>query len=97
MEPREATGDAGKRDILKITAQMAWNRAHRKERKAHAAVAAALRSGKLKRGKCRDCGSHRVHAHHPSYEPENWLDIVWLCPLHHRRAHIEMRQMARAA
>ena len=44
----------------------------------------ALRSGKIQRQPCFVCGK-KAHAHHPDYDHP--LDVVWLCPLHHRQAH----------
>jgi len=53
---------------------------------AHGAVKTAIRQGKLTRQPCRDCGtSERVQAHHEDYAKP--LDVVWLCPKHHREAH----------
>lgn len=33
--------------------------------------------------KCKDCS--KPEAHHPDYA--NPLDVVWLCPAHHKQAH----------
>jgi len=59
-----------------------------KER-ARTAVRVALGAGRLSRSGCIVCGSDRlVHAHHfLGYEPEHWLDVEWLCPVHHMAAH----------
>ena len=58
------------------------------ERKhARDAVYRALKTGKLiKPGKCEDCGEEtaRLQGHHESYEPDEWLDINWLCRRCHR-------------
>jgi hypothetical protein len=35
------------------------------------------------------CNQWRVHAHHPSYAPDAWLDVVWLCRRHHMQLHRE--------
>ena len=40
---------------------------------------------KLKKGKCIECGDENVHAHHPDYSKP--LDVIWLCPLHHKHVH----------
>ena len=53
-------------------------------RKAHHAVRSALRSGRLERQPCWVCGE-RAEAHHPDYSQP--LDVVWLCPAHHKQAH----------
>lgn len=71
--------------------QKRWNQTHRVERAAHAAVAKALRSGVLTRGKCW-CGSLKVEAHHPNYsEP---LTVTWLCRRHHLELHAKARRAA---
>jgi hypothetical protein len=53
---------------------------------AHAAVANALRTGKLVRLPCEVCGEH-AQAHHDSYFPKRWLEVRWLCGKHHRAWH----------
>ena len=72
--------------------QKSWNNTHLEARRAHRAVAAALRGGTLERGKCADCGSLRVEAHHENYDRP--LDVIWLCRADHRRRHAEMRRAA---
>lgn len=62
-----------------------WLESHPERRKAHMAVQYALRSGRLERLPCWVCGDEGAEAHHPDYSQP--LDVVWLCPLHHRRAH----------
>lgn len=65
-----------------------WNSANREKYLAHKAVENALKAGKLKRLPCAVCGqSKAVHAHHDDYE--NRLDVVWLCPRHHKQRHAE--------
>lgn len=42
-------------------------------------------SGRLKKKPCAVCGDDKVHKHHPNpYKP---LEVVHLCPLHHKEAH----------
>ncbi|MGL6097011.1 MAG: hypothetical protein ACRC7O_14605 [Fimbriiglobus sp.] len=62
------------------------HRAYHLQPSAHAAVANALRSGKLTRQPCEECGE-KAQAHHDSYFPERWLDVRWLCGKHHRAWH----------
>lgn len=31
--------------------------------------------------------AYRLEAHHRSYYPEDWLDVIWVCPLCHHRWH----------
>jgi hypothetical protein len=46
----------------------------------------AIKNGKLKRKKCRDCERLDTHGHHYDYSKP--LKVVWLCPVHHKREHI---------
>ena len=48
-------------------------------------VASAIRSGLLKQEPCAICGSPNTQAHHEDYNKP--LDVIWLCPKHHREAH----------
>ena len=59
------------------------------DKRAHAAVAAAIRAGILVRPKqCPECEREvPVQAHHESYDPERWLEVEWLCSRCHIRAH----------
>lgn len=60
------------------------------QRKAHKVVENALLSGRLSRGKCW-CGAEKVQAHHEDYYRPD--EVVWLCALHHRRRHVELRKL----
>jgi hypothetical protein len=58
--------------------------------KAQTGVTRAIAKGLLIRPKeCELCGATGlIHAHHhKGYEPENALDVQWLCPKCHRREH----------
>lgn len=51
-------------------------------------VGLAIRSGRLVRQPCVDCGAEKVQAHHHNgYDPEHELDVVWLCRPHHQERH----------
>lgn len=54
--------------------------------KANAAVARALRDGRLKKLPCFLCGQTDVEGHHPDYSRP--IDVVWLCTKHHRDIHL---------
>lgn len=41
-----------------------------------------------------ECGE-RPEAHHPNYDAP--LDVVWLCPVHHKQTHAMARHMNRLA
>jgi len=52
------------------------------------AVLQALQSGRITKTPCAVCGEKDdVDGHHFSYEPKDWLSVIWLCPLHNRQAH----------
>lgn len=56
--------------------------------KAQTIVNNAIRSGKLFKESCGDCGRlNGTHAHHDDYAKP--LNIRWLCPICHRRWHVE--------
>ena len=60
-----------------------------KPKQAHAAVARAIKSGKLWRPlRCNQClREGKVHGHHTDYS--NPLEVIWLCPPCHRLEHPE--------
>ncbi|KKN69245.1 hypothetical protein LCGC14_0442400 [marine sediment metagenome] len=58
---------------------------------AYSSVWAAVKSGKLKRGKCARCGAGKTQAHHPTGSYSGTKHIVWLCDKHHRAAHVRKR------
>lgn len=61
-----------------------WRVAFPERRAAHMAVQYAVRKGELQPLPCWICGS-KAEAHHPDYGSP--LDVVWLCPAHHKQAH----------
>jgi hypothetical protein len=61
--------------------------------KARYAVKDAVKYGRLTKKPCAVCGSEDTRAHHIfGYAPENWTEVVWLCPLHHDKAEARLRQ-----
>jgi hypothetical protein len=64
-----------------------WRAADLRRAKCHGAVASALKAGKITPEPCVVCGDERTEAHHPSYDLP--LDVVWLCPLHHKQLHLK--------
>lgn len=88
---REAQAPGQPDDAPPVSHQLRWDRANRDAKRAHHAVAQALRKGRLTREPCEACGAvHGVdgavlHAHHEDYSKP--LDVVWLCRRHHRRLH----------
>ena len=53
--------------------------------RARAAVARAIRAGRLTRKLCEVCGESQTHAHHDDYSKP--LDVRWLCVKHHLITH----------
>ena len=48
----------------------------------------AIRKGRIQRKPCEVCGSsERVHAHHVSYDPQDWYNVRWLCNVCHEVEH----------
>lgn len=65
-------------------AAIRWAEKHPDRRAASLAVGNAVRDGRLSRQPCWCCGE-KAQAHHPDYSRP--LDVVWLCPTHHKQAH----------
>lgn len=61
-----------------------WQNKHPQRRAAQVALGNAVRDGRLKSQPCFLCGAD-AEAHHPDYSRP--LDVVWLCPAHHKQAH----------
>lgn len=59
-------------------------------RKAQVILGNAVRSGKVQKLPCFVCGE-KAEAHHPDYSAP--LDVVWLCPAHHKQAHAMLHYM----
>jgi hypothetical protein len=45
----------------------------------------AVKMGEIIRRSCEVCGKDKVEAHHEDYTKP--LDVIWLCPMHHKRLH----------
>lgn len=76
-----------RRDHVARTSR-AWAADNPEGRAAQVAVSNALRDGRLQRWPCEVCGE-KAHAHHPHYGAP--LLVTWLCPPHHKQAHLETR------
>jgi len=74
--------DRGK--MAHARASTAWMRKHPNRRAASHILNNAIKYGKVQRQLCFICGA-KAHAHHPDYDRP--LDVVWLCPKHHKEAH----------
>jgi len=62
---------------------------NRKKKRATNAVYVAVKSGKLVRQPCEECGELKVEAHHTSYAKAEQLNVMWLCRTHHSAWHLE--------
>ena len=50
----------------------------------------AVKKGIIKRQPCEVCGTKKkVHAHHVSYEPQDWYNVRWLCFICHKLTHVK--------
>ncbi len=57
--------------------------------KARRTLQEAVKRNEIKRLPCEVCGESKkghVHAHHDDYSKP--LEVRWLCPIHHKLAHI---------
>lgn len=61
-----------------------WKAKNRVRRAAQVILGNAVKYGKVSKQPCWVCGG-KAEAHHPDYDRP--LDVVWLCPEHHKKAH----------
>ena len=73
----------------RVTAK--WRIDHPERKSAQTAVGNAVRDGRLTPHPCWVCGK-RAEAHHPDYSRP--LEVVWLCPGHHKQTHALHRRAA---
>lgn len=64
--------------------QKKWREEHPERRAAQIALGNAVSRGRVEKLPCMVCGG-KSEAHHPDYSRP--LDVVWLCPPHHKQAH----------
>src|SRR5690554_1566018 len=91
-----ATDPEYRRKILETKAL--WDERNKLKRRAHCAVSNALRDGKIfKPTSCEHCGTSekKIQAHHWSYAPEHWLDVIWLCTRCHGKEHRRLNELGR--
>ena len=77
-----ATTEKRRASVRRLTER--WRKEHPQRRAAQVALGNAVRDGRLKSQPCFLCGAD-AEAHHPDYSRP--LDVVWLCPAHHKQAH----------
>ena len=69
-------------------AKKKWTKKNPDQRAAHTLLNSAIKSGKIKKQPCENCGSTvRVHGHHDDYSKP--LEVRWLCPRCHKAFHKE--------
>jgi len=86
---RYRDSDKGKKKSAEYDAE--YKGKHPEKIQAGTAVMHAIQNGKMiKPSVCEVCGCEHyyIHGHHESYEPEHWLDVVWVCPSCHKNIHI---------
>lgn len=66
-----------------------WDRNNKEKRRAHKIVENAIVAGHIERLPCERCGDENTHAHHDDYSRP--LEVMWLCPKHHKARHKELR------
>ena len=68
-----------------------WKKRNPRKGAAHTLLGTAIRAGRISRPEtCSSCGESRPHGHHENYDKP--LDVIWLCPLCHKRRHKEMKK-----
>lgn len=81
---------ARRRDLVNAT-RSKWRKETGREKEplekkhARASVNRALKTGRIQRKPCEECGSPISQAHHSDYSKP--LSVVWLCSTHHAEEH----------
>lgn len=70
------------------------NPAERMKAAVRLATRQAIRRGEILKMPCEVCGAEKAQAHHEDYDKP--LDVVWLCPVHHRARHDEINAKLKA-
>lgn len=79
-----ASSDSGRASTKRAVA--ASNARYPEKRAARISLGNAVRDGIVSKQPCSVCGStYRIHGHHEDYSKP--LDVIWLCPRHHRDLH----------
>jgi hypothetical protein len=88
---RQYDRDRGKRpERIKANIEInrMWRAEDKRRQKAHNAVFAAVKNGKLIRQLCCRCGALKTVAHHEDYDKP--LNVMWLCQPCHKQRHKEI-------
>lgn len=69
-----------------------YKKEHPQKRAAHVALNNAVRDGRVIPMPCFLCGE-KAEAHHTHYSDP--LEVVWLCPAHHKQAHAMVKYLTK--
>jgi len=83
--------DKGKKVIYE--ADKRYKKNNKQKVKATRKIAYYLSKGYIEKKPCIICGDTKAHAHHPDYNYP--LDVIWLCPKHHKEEHNRIRRLER--
>lgn len=67
-----------------------WKEKYPNRRFAQLELGKAVARGEITPLPCFECGE-KAEAHHPDYDSP--LDVIWLCPSHHKQLHAESRKI----
>lgn len=90
----KARASQPKRKANAIKVINAWKAQFPNRRKAQIILGNAVRDGRIEKQPCFICGE-KSEAHHPDYDRP--LDVVWLCPAHHKQVHAMAKKLKLAA
>lgn|SRR3990167_3905961 len=63
-----------------------WRKKNPEKQKAHVKLNYAIRTGKIIKSPCVECGdAYRIQGHHPDYSKP--LEVIWVCSIHHKDLH----------
>ena len=78
-----------KRRALSRRIEAEYRARYPERKKANVAVNNAVRDGRLTKYPCQVCGRLDSHGHHDDYSKP--LEVRWLCAVHHKQAHKELK------
>lgn len=85
------------REVVKERVKRHRN-AHPEKAIARRKLSKAIETGRIVPLKnCEHCGTteKQIQGHHWSYEPEHWLDVIWLCTTCHGKEHRRLNELGR--
>jgi len=72
-----------------------WKAQFPNRRKAQLLLGYAVKRNEVTKQPCFVCGVEKVEAHHPDYDRP--LDVIWMCPAHHKQTHAMAKQLQKVA